>query len=239
MKSLSSLLKKVSCLSILISLVACVQMPKQAFNRSVNTDIKTIAILEPATLGEIDIVNLGHPGLGFGLIGAMIAGADRSAKTDEFTKMAKEKLFDYVSEYKSNLTKALENVGYTVTTIPVKRTSSTGFMKSYGDLDPSVDAYLDIGLMCGFFSASATADYIPTVRSEVRLIKRKTKEVLYQEIVSYGYDAKFLEAISIPADEKYYFKDFVALKGNADAAIVGLRTGLPLVADQIANDIRQ
>lgn len=238
MPTLRSLARKSLCIVAILVLAACAQIPKQAFNRSANKDIKTIAILEPANSGEIAVQNLGHPGMSFGLIGGLIAAVDISAKTKEFTTLATQKSLNYVGEYQSALVQALENHGYVVKTLKVSREKSLDFLKTYDDLDPSVDAYLDMGLSCGYLSASSGTDYIPTVRSGVRLIKRSTKEVLYQDIVSYGYEMRAARAISIPAEPKYYFKDFEALKVGMDVAVGGLRVGFPLVANQIANDIR-
>lgn len=196
-------------------------------------------MLEPANSGELGVANLGHPGLGFGLIGGLIAAADSSSMTTELTAIAKQRSLDFPAEYQSVVVKALEKAGYAVKTLKAQRETATGFLESYDKLDPSVDAYMDIGVSCGYLAASSAADYIPTVRSGVRLVKRSTKEVVYQDVVAYGYENRAGKAVSIPADAKYHFKDFAAIRLNADAAIIGLRAGFPLVANQIANDIRR
>jgi hypothetical protein len=182
---------------------------------------------------------VGHPGLGFGLIGGLVAAADTSAKSKEFTALAKQKSVDYVAEYQKDLAQALEKAGYTVKILKVKRDTPEKLMTSYEGLDDSVDAYLDQRVSSGYMCASAVADYIPSVVSSAKLVKRSTKEIVYQEVISYGYELKYLQAISLPAESKYFFNNYDLLKSDMDKAVAGLRAGFPAVAQQVAADIRK
>jgi hypothetical protein len=68
-------------------------------------------------------------------------------------------------------------------------------------------------------------------------VKRDSKEVLYQEQFAYGYENRALKAVTIAADQQYFFKDFDGLTKQADRALEGMRQGLPLVAKRIAQDL--
>jgi hypothetical protein len=230
--------KQTAWIGVALLLTACAQIPKQAFNPSMHADIAAIGVLDPENNGEVGVANQGHLGSGLGLIGSIYAAADISSKTREFTELAHKKSLDCAAEYKAALVPALQKAGYAVKILKVQR-AQPGFLTSYDGLDRSVDAYLDLDMSCAYLSASATADYIPTVRSAVRLVKRKTREIVYSENISYGYELRATRAISLPADATFFFKDFSALTSDPDKAITGLRTGFPLVANQIADDLRR
>ena len=229
-------LKLILMALLFVTLGACAGIHKQAFNKAAHENVKTIALLEPASKEEYAVANLGHAGMGFGLIGGLIAAADMQSKTDQFTELMKARNFRLADEFQNILSTELQNVGYTVRIVkPVRE--NTGFLESYDDLDKDVDAYLDSGVGAGYMCASGSADYIPTVRSGVRLVKNGSKEIIYQDLVAYGYEYRRAEAITIAAGQKYFFKDFGELEKEPDRALEGLRKGIPLVAKRIAQDL--
>jgi hypothetical protein len=71
------------------------------------------------------------------------------------------------------------------------------------------------------------------------MVKPDGKQILYQEQVSYGYEAGGQGAVSLPAEQKYYFDDYDAIMAKVDVALEGIRAGIPVVAKQIADDLRQ
>lgn len=234
--SVTRTLRFVTLAALIVILAGCATAHKQAFNRTANQDIKTIAMLEPAYSGEYVVANLGHPGMAFGLIGGLVAVADIKSKTNYFNELMKAQNFRIVDEFKDSLTQELQNVGYTVKLLKVER-EKPKFLDSYDSLDKDVDAYLDLGFGAGYFSASATDDYIPTVRSGARLVRRGSNDIIYQDIVSYGYEMRAVEAVSIPADKEYCFRNYDALIKEPDRAIDGMRKGVPLVTKRIAQDL--
>ena len=218
------------------TLGGCANVHKQAFNKDAQPELKTIGLLEPDFSGEYFVQNLGHVGMGFGLVGGLIAVAEMQAKTNQFTELMKARNLNVPGEFQNTLVTELQNAGYSVRVLKPQRTAR-GFLETYDSLDKDVDAYLDMGIGAGYLCASGTADYIPTVRSGVRLVKRGSNEILYQDIISYGYELRAAQAVSIAADQQYFFKDFGALTGNADLAMDGLKKGVPLVARRIAQDL--
>ncbi len=232
-----NMFKKLSAMVVLgLVLGACASLPKQAFNKAANQDVKTIVVLEPAGQTEYEVANLGHAGMGFGLIGGLIAAADIQSKTNRFTALMKEREFTLASEFHSALVSELQNAGYSIKTQALKR-PKPAWLENYTALDQEADAYLDTDVRSGYYAASGASDYVPTVRSRVRLVKKATKDVLYQDFIAYGYENRFDRAVSIAAEQKYFFKDFAALEADADRALEGMRHGLPLVAKHIAENL--
>ncbi len=222
-------------LFLISSILGCAGMPKQAFNKAANQDVAVIGVLEPAHSGEYVIFNKGHIGMGFGLIGGLVAIADMNGKTDGFTELAKAGNFKIVEEFQTNLLTELESVGYQVRAVNVVREKPT-FLEKYDLLDRAVDAYLDPMIHAGYICASAMTDYIPTVNVRVRLIRRDTNDVLYQDTVTYGYVTN-KDAVAIAAQSDYFFKNYGSIETDPAKAIDGLRKGLPMIAKQIARDL--
>lgn len=232
------LTRTVTVVAITLLLGGCVNVPKQAFNRDLNKDVVAIGLLDPPTITEYPVVNMGHPGLGFGLIGGLVAAADIQAKTDEFTKKIKSRNFDLREECRKLLGTELSQAGYKTTVVTVQR-EKPGFWQTYETIPAKADAYLDVVCSAGYLSAGPASPYVPTLMLNARMVKRSTSEIIYQEIVSYGYENRFLQAVNISADTQYYFSNFESLTQNDARALEGIRKGLPLVVKRLVQDIRR
>ncbi len=214
----------------------CINVPKQAFNRELHKDVVAIGLLEPPQIVEYPVVNLGHPGMGFGLIGGLVAAADIQSKTDEFTKKLKSRNFDLRGECRKALEAELNQAGYKITVISVQR-DKPGFVQAYEGINATADAYLDVVCSTGYLAAGPTTPYVPTVMLNARMIKRSTQEIIYQEIVSYGYENRFLQSVNITADVQYNFSSFDSLTQNDERALEGIRKGIPIVVKRLVRDI--
>jgi hypothetical protein len=233
------MIKKWLVVATLISLSAgCANIPKQAYNKEANRAIQQITLLEPAAEPDYAVVNLGHPGQSFGLIGALIASGQISAKTAEFSKAIKAKGFDLAAEFKAALVAELEAAGYVVTLQKVAR-AKPDFLPKYENVPTGSQAVIDPKVSAGYYCAASNSEYIPTVRSSIRMVKPDGKQILYQEQITYGYEAGGQDAVTFPADQKYFFDDFDAIMAKLDIALDGMRKGVPIVAKQIADDLRR
>jgi hypothetical protein len=139
---------------VVVIQAGCASIPKQAFNKEANRGILQITLVEPAVERDVAVVNLGHPGNHFGLIGAIIASGQISAKTTEFTKVLKAKGFDLPAEFETALIGELERAGYTVQVKKVPRTKAE-FLQNYNTVSAGAHAIIDtIGerglLLCRF-----------------------------------------------------------------------------------------
>ena len=221
---------------LLLAVVGCANIPKQAYNKEANRSIQQITLIEPAANPDYSVVNLGHPGQSFGLIGALIAAGQISAKTTEFSKQVKSRGFDLPAEFKAALIAELEKAGYSVQVLKLARTKAE-FLPKYDGVPAGTQAILDTVVEAGYYCAASNSEYIPTLRSSVRLLTPDGKQLLYQDAISYGYEQGAKEAISIPAEQKYFFEDFDAISAKVDLALEGMRAGIPMVARQIAADL--
>ena len=77
------------------------------------------------------------------------------------------------------------------------------------------------------------------VRSGARLVKKATEEIIYQDLVAYGFEMRYSDAVTFAAEQKYFFKDFSQLEKDPDRALEGLRKGIPLVARRISQDLNR
>jgi hypothetical protein len=222
-----------------VVLASCAVPPRQAYNRDLNKEVKSIGLLQPAFSGEYVVENLGHPGQMFGLVGAVVAATQMQANTNEFTVKAKDTKFDALGDFTGQLEERLVAAGYTVKRIDPKRTRQF-MLDSYVGLDPSVDAYLDLVLhRVGYVSAAATTPYLPSILVSARLVKRGGGEILYTERIAYGFQVTGVEVTNIASLPKYQFPNFSDLKADVPLAAEGIKLGLPLVVDRISNDLKR
>jgi hypothetical protein len=224
--------------ALALALAGCATAPKQAYNRAANSDIKVVGILVPKPPAEYQVWNIGHAGNAFGLIGGLIAASDMQSKSKEFTEAARARGLDLAGEFQGQLVSAVESRGYRVKLLNVERPKAV-FLERYDDLDPEADAYVDVVIGGGYLCASGTEDYFPSVQVNVRVVKRVSREVVYQERVAYGYEWKYGQPVQIPSDAKYRFKDFPALMADVPLAVDGLRAGVPKVVSQLGRDLSQ
>ena len=228
--------KRLVFVLLLLAVVGCANIPKQAYNKEANRSIQQITFIEPAANPDYPVANLGHPAQSFGLIGALIAAGQISAKTTEFSKQVKSRGFDLPAEFKAGLIAELESAGYSVQVLKLARTKAE-FLPRYDGVPAGTQAILDTVVEAGYYCAASNSEYIPTLRTSVRLVRPDGKQLLYQDAISYGYEQGAKEAISIPAAQKYFFADFDAISAKVDLALEGMRAGIPLVAKQIAEDL--
>jgi len=235
---MQSISRKFTILIMTIAVLSgCATVQKQAFNKEANQDIRKIAVLDTSSSGEFLVQNLGHPGMGFGLIGGLVAAADMESKSKTFTEKMKGLGFDPAKEFNAALIAELQALKYDIKTVKPVR-PNRALLESYENLDGEVDAYVDSVMnWSGYFTASPTANYIPAMRTMVRLVKRNSGEIAYQELISYGYELRGGQAINISADGTYAFSNFDELTSNSEKAMEGMRSGISLLAKQIARDL--
>jgi len=228
----------VTSILVAVSFFGCAGFHRQAFNKDANQDIKRIGIIEQIEREKYCAENMGHVGTSFGLIGGTIAIADMASKRNTFTGLMKARDFKAVNEFQGMLLKQLEDTGYSVKMIKAQR-AKHALLEKYDGLDNDVDVYLDFTLDAGYICASSASDYIPHISLITRLVKRGTNEILYQELIYYGYKFETKESACLPSDQQYYFRNFDTLKSNPDLALEGLRKGVGLVSDHIAQSLRR
>ncbi|MFO1281485.1 MAG: hypothetical protein U1F51_03305 [Burkholderiales bacterium] len=225
----------IACLALSL-VTGCATVQKQAYDRAAHRDVASVGLLTPHPTKEYPVVNVGHLGNSFGLIGVLVASTDRELKTKEFTTAAQARGLDVAKLYEETLKTGLEKMGYRVVVISVERPRGL-FLDSYDNLAPGIDIYVDSNVGAGYLAASGTADYLPNVGTNTRVVKRASKEIVYREIVNYGYESRIGAAVSIASDPRYRYSDFSALMSNVDDAVDALRIGVARVAERTLLDL--
>ena len=95
-------------------LTACAGLPpQQTYNREANAAIKTIQVL-PMRESEVSLILLNNPAASFGLIGGIVAEADRASKQKRMRAGLTAANFDHVAIFKQAFTAQMAKRGYTL-----------------------------------------------------------------------------------------------------------------------------
>jgi hypothetical protein len=221
----------------LMVLGGCAQFPKQAFNKAAHDNVRHIALLSPAKSDDYTVYMAHHPGMSFGLIGGIIAAADMQSKSSEFTAKLKEREFDFAARLTDAIEAELLRQNFKVTRVNVTR-EKPELLTDYSVVKAEADAYLDWVINWqGYLTAAATTDYTPSARVAFRLVTPQKKEVIYSELIGYGFQIGASQAVTLPADAKYTYSNFSKLISSIDEAVAGLSEGVPLISKQVGIDL--
>jgi hypothetical protein len=226
-------------------LAGCVSSPKrQAFNAEANPDIRSIEVLQTRE-SEVQTFIVNNPGASFGLIGGLIAEADRASKTNKLQAHLEAASFDHERVLADTLKAALEAEGYEVT-MPSPLVESEddkakrdawGLRKVKPSGTTEANALLDINFgFVGYASAGAgdSAPYRPTVMLSARLLDAETGEVLFSEQVLYNNVFNNRDAIIIEPDARFAYPDFDDLDAAGEASAEGMRLAIEAAALRMA-----
>ncbi len=229
------------CVLGLVVLTGCVQAPKkQAFNAVAAKQISTVVVTEFEEPKEYVAAILGHPGVSFGLIGGLIAAADQSSKTNRLTEAISPATTKLQAQLVQDVSKRLTAQGYQVTTFAVpKDMVFDATLAAAKNAHPSAQTVLRLGMGISYLAAGPSSDYMPSLRVRATMINASTSDVLYEELLEYGFSLAGSQAVVIPHDKKYQFADIDKLVTQAPLARQGLQEGVGLIADQIANDLKR
>jgi len=220
-------------------LSGCAQVPRQAFNAAASSHIKTVVVAHNENHSEYPAQVLGHPGLSFGLVGALVAAADTQSKTTKLTAAIDPKETRLQERFAERLAERLKDAGYQVTrvTLPkdVKDEQAIAFAKQSG----ASDAVLVVNLYGGYWAAGPSTDYFPRVAATVKKVEAQTSKTLYEDSVSYGYVLPQAQSVHLASDASYRFPTIDALVADPAKTREGLYVGVDAVATQIAADLKK
>jgi hypothetical protein len=231
----------ISIITLSLSIFAgCVQKtPNVAFNAAAHNDIKKIDIIAPKKVEDLTIFYFNHPGMNFGLLGALAASAEFETKETSYNSLLENEKFDADNYFLNKLESELKNNGYQVNIIKLKEERDGELLKKYPI--SSCDAYLDTVLgTVGYTAGSPSSDYKATVRIASRLVKAKDKSIIYDKHIAVGENFALSEEVDyLGAEDEYFYTSFDTLKENAIKSIEGIKKGLDKVAIHIAQSLKQ
>lgn len=230
-------MKKYLILFVIVLLTTgCASIPKQSFNAEANRNIRSITLLEPVQVNQIQVGIIHHPGNSFGLIGAAIAAADTSAKTAAYNNALGGNKVNWSAYTQQLLKNSLEKSGYTVKTLKVRKSgASADFLKNYPKTE--TDAILDYHFSVHQTATGPTTSYIPTVQLFSRLVRASDQAVLYAEHFTSGNPTSAVKE-SVKLSGSSGFKNMAALKARPEESIEALKKGIGKITDKISNDLK-
>ena len=203
--------------------------------------IKTIALISVPNPPAYHAMDFGHPGLAFGAVGGAVAGTKAASTTDVFNKAIRATGFDFSKQMRAALTPRLRQAGFNVVSVHVKREAPNKLIENYSKVPSAgADAFLDIAVRWVGYSTVNLFDreFRPHIEVIVRLVSVRTKAVFYSEHVTFGYHNPTQSATELPAERRYFYKDFEAVMANKATALNGLRQGVEAVAGHIVSQLR-
>jgi hypothetical protein len=231
---------------LFLSLAGCVTAPKHlGYNKESNAPVKHVVVLSMRH-SEINLMIVNNPGFSFGLIGLAVAEANMAPKRHWLQDEVVKDHFDYIGEFKDELTKAMADRGYELLwSDPVQIADGAkdvprenyGLRKTYQPVT-NADAILDINFGFVGYAAAGSSDkapYRPTVVISARLVGADGKKVLFEDFIVYNSVFPFLkDPITVEPDEHYVYPEFNALQASGPEAVKGLQSAFHATADELA-----
>ena len=190
---MKGLARRIGGLSAALLLTACVSSPEKVeVSASRLANIDTISIVRVPEPANYAVVNLGHPGMAFGLIGGLVADADENSKEGRLTAAFKENGVAVGNELTNQLVAKLSSAGYRVDVIEGSWTVTDGFQElDYGTIHSDADAVLVVKpTISGFVTTSPIADYEPTFKVLATLMGPDDREEIYKSLQGYGWSTQ-------------------------------------------------
>ncbi len=216
-----------------------------SYNKDANSSVKRVAVLSMRH-SDIDLLIVNNPGYSFGLIGLAVAEANRAPKRHWLQDEVAKDHFDYVAEFKTELTQAMAARGYELRWAdPAQMADGAkdiarenfGLRKTYSPV-ADADAILDVDFGFVGYAAAGSSDnapYRPTVVVSARLLGADGKHVLFEDFIVYNSVFPILkEPITIEPDGHYVYPEFNALQSAGPQAVQGLQIAFRSTADELA-----
>ena len=222
-------------------LVGCAgPVPKIDSSPTALSKVNTVAVIRPPEPKTYAVMNFGHPGMAFGLIGGLIAGGDMSSKQDKLTAAVKQNASSQTSSaLAENIATRLTKMGFqaTVEDGPWEETDGK-FKLDIEKISSSADTVLVVApTIVGFVATGATSDYLPTIAASVTLLGKDRKEQLYRGFHACGWhpNADGWRYSSTPVA----FANFDALMADPGKTADSLSSAASAVAVTVAEDLRR
>ncbi|WP_410499925.1 hypothetical protein [Chitinibacter sp. S2-10] len=229
--------KLILALSFTLLFSACATVNKQAFNKEMATNIKTLTITRQDAPEKYGISIIAHPGLNFGLVGGLIAAADMESKSSTLTTALDPKITKLRERLSNQLISELGKAGYTAEMM--SHPDEKDPVVLINDLRGKVasDGILATKIYAAYIAAGPTTPYYPYIRAEVALADSKNGKILYQDTFTYGYTFPESKTVHLNSRPEYQFNDIDQLVAKTDLAREGLSKGVEAIIGVVASDL--
>ena len=221
-------------------LTGCAQpLKKQAFNRETAKDINTVVLTRADNQEEYQAYMLGHPGMGFGLIGGLVAAADMQGKTNKLTTAIDPKEVKLQERFGEKLKESLALVGYQTTLVVLPKGTKEEQALAAAKAKATGDAVLYVDLYGAYWAAGPSTDYMPRMAAKVKTFDTQTGTVLYEDTITYGYAMPQSDTVHLASDPAFQFANIDVLVADPAKARQGLYLGIDAMVQQIVADLRR
>lgn len=229
-----------SALVLVAALAGCAHtVPRQAFNREAATHIKSVIVARGQNQDRYEAAILGHPGMGFGLIGGLVAAADIQSKSNRLTAAINPAETRLQDRFSAKLSDELTRAGYAVTVVTLPNGTKVEDGLTAATQQARGDAVLTVMLFGGYWAAGPSTDYFPRVFAKVRTQETAKGNVLYEDSISYGYAMPNAQTVHLASDERFRFHDMDELTRDPGKTREGLYNGVDAIVAQIVADLRK
>jgi hypothetical protein len=225
--------------ALVVFMTGCAQVPRQAFNAKAAAAIRKVVVAQQENQTEYQTNILGHPGMSFGLVGALVAAADMQAKTTKLTTAIDPKETRVQERFSERLKTRLEQAGYETTLLVVPRGTTPEQALATAKQQAQADAVMMVDLYAGYWAAGPSTDYFPRMLAKVKAFDARSDQVLYEDSISYGYAMPQMQTVHLASDPAYRFASVDVLIADPAKTRLGLYAGLDALAEQIANDLKK
>lgn len=223
---------------MLITLAACAGPgPRIDATAEALANVRSIAVIRAPEPTTYMVVNFGHPGGAFGLVGGLFAAADQNSKQDRLSDAIAASGHSVTASLVESVADMLSRAGFeTVVEDGITDDSDGRQTILLEKVQSKTDAVLVISpRIIGFIAGSATSDYLPTIAVVATLHGNEAGEHLYRSSHVAGYKPKAGEWRTSPAGTT--FANFDALMANPERTAQSLTEAARAVATTIADDL--
>jgi hypothetical protein len=210
--------------------------------------IHQITVILPSEPGHYTVASNGTfgfelmpEGSGGGANDGLVAVHGDNAINQRFRTQMTERHVTLGVDLGHALAQALTQDGYTVTSVALPATNSSGQHTDLSTLQGKADAVLDIIFLDAGYAYHTGHPYQPAARVQVRLIELSSHQVLFEKIYSYGNTRpkSALRDHVIPPALGYEFRNGSLLLADPDKAAAGLRTAPAALSAAISADLKR
>jgi len=238
------LIRLFACLLLAGLLGACVgPVPKIDAAQTTLSKIKTLTVIRPPQTKAYVVLNFGHPGLGFGLIGGIVAATDMNNKRDQLTAVLKQENLALPASLTERLVSGLTKEGYQAAAGEAPwETKDDRDVLPYEKIQSDADAVLVVaptivGFVDGGLTASTGGSYVPTIATVVTLLDRDHKTVLYRGYHVAGWQPKAEGWRHTPPKSRYpNFTDLMQKPADTAASLIEASDA---IASTVAADLHR
>jgi hypothetical protein len=151
-----------------------------------------VAVIRSPEIKTYTVMNFGHPGMAFGLVGGLIAASDQSVKSDQLSLELKNRRLSVPAELANGVAAELSHLGFraSVEDAPWEEKEGGKYTLPFEKIQSGADAVVVVTPTIVGFIATAGGDYLPTIAASVTILGKDRKNPLYRGFHDTGWQLK-------------------------------------------------